>query len=110
MTSCKRGAAVKRTQIQLDDATYEAVRRRAFEQGRSMASVVRETLAEALGTRGARPRRRIEDFAFVGMGSDPAPSPETSAAEDHDRWYAEAVAKRWKAADRSRGSGGRDES
>ena len=40
---------MKRTQIQLDDATYEAVRRRAYEQNRSMASVVRETLAKAFG-------------------------------------------------------------
>ena len=47
--------AMKRTQIQLDDATYAAVRRKAFEQGRSMASVVRETLAEALGTAGQEP-------------------------------------------------------
>ena len=98
---------MKRTQIQLDDATHEAVRRRAFEQGRSMASVVRETLAEAFGTRGAGPPRKIEDFAFVGMGSDPTPPPDTPVSEDHDRWYAEATANRWKGAD---GSDGRDES
>ena len=101
---------MRRTQIQLDDATYEAVRRRAFEQGRSMASVVRETLAEALGTRGAGPRRRIEDFKFIGMASDPAPPPDGSVAENHDRWFAEAVANRWKGADRPDGSDGPDES
>ena len=100
---------MKRTQIQLDDATYEAVRRRAFEQGRSMASVVRETLSEAFGTSEAGRRRRIEDFTFVGMASDPAPPPDGSAAENHDRWYAEAVANRWKGANRPDGSNGLDE-
>lgn len=101
---------MKRTQIQLDDATYAAVRRRAFEQGRSMASVVRETLADAFGTRGAGPRRRIEDFTFVGMASDAAPAPDGSVAENYDRWYAEAVAKRWQGADRPEGSHRLDES
>ncbi len=86
---------MKRTQIQLDDATHEAVRRRAFEQGRSMASIVRETLAEAFGTRRARPRRTIEDFTFVGKGSDPTPPQDVPVSEDHDRWYAEAVSGRW---------------
>ena len=98
---------MKRTQIQLDDATHAAVRRRAFEQGRSMASVVRETLAEAFGTQRAKPRRRIEDFTFVSMGADPSPPPHVPVSEDHDRWHADAVAVRWKETD---GPGGTDES
>ncbi|MCY4661924.1 MAG: hypothetical protein OXF93_19275 [Acidobacteria bacterium] len=100
---------MRRTQIQLDDATHEALRRRAFEEGRSMSSVVRETLAEAFGVQGAGPPRRIEDFAFVGMGSDPAPPRGTPVSEDHDRWYAEAVANRWVGAAGSAGSDGPDE-
>ena len=90
---------MKRTQIQLDDATYDAVRRRAFEQGRSMASVVREALAEAFGEPASRPRRTIEDFTFVGMGTDPNPPADIPVSVDHDRWYAEAVASRWEASD-----------
>ena len=88
---------MKRTQIQLDEATYEAVRRKAFEQGRSMASVVRETLAEALGTADrSRPRKlTIQDFTFVGMGRDPQPPRDVPVSVDHDRWHAEAVAGRW---------------
>jgi len=82
---------VKRTQIQLDDATYEAVRRRAFDEGRSMASVVRESLARTFGTAPPEARTTIEDFTFVGIGSDPSPPKDLPVSEDHDRWYAQAV-------------------
>ena len=50
---------MKRTQIQLDDATYEAVRRRAFDEGRSMASVVREDLGG--GIRHGNPEAALDD-------------------------------------------------
>lgn len=88
---------MKRTQIQLDEATYEAVRRKAFEQGVSMASVVRETLADALGTSRESKKRKltIEDFTFIGMGRDPHPPRDVPVSVDHDRWYAEAIASRW---------------
>ena len=90
---------MKRTQIQLDEATYEAVRRKAFEQGVSMASVVRETLADALGTsRKSKSKSRkltIDDFTFIGMGRDPNPPRDVPVSVDHDRWYAEAIASRW---------------
>ena len=42
---------MKRTQIQLDDATYAAVRRRAFEQGRSVAENHDGLYAEAVANR-----------------------------------------------------------
>ena len=88
---------MKRTQIQLDEATYEAVRRKAFEQGRSMASVVRETLAEALGTADKSRHRKltIDDFTFIGMGRDANPPRDVPVSVDHDKWYAEAIASRW---------------
>jgi hypothetical protein len=86
---------MKRTQIQLDDATYETLRRRAFEQGRSMASLVREMLAEAFGAPSGRRSRNIGDFTFIGMGSDPHPPHDVPVSEDHDRWHAEAVSHRW---------------
>ena len=85
---------MKRTQIQLDDATYEAVRRRAFDEGRSMASVVRETLARTFGTAPQEARKTIEEFTFVGIGSDPNPPEDVPVSVDHDRWYAEAVHSR----------------
>ena len=82
---------MKRTQIQLDDATYEAVRRRAFDEGRSMASVVRESLARTFGTVVPEGRKTINDFSFVGIGSDPNPPEGPPVSVDHDRWYVEAV-------------------
>lgn len=92
---------MRRTQIQLDDATYEAVRRLAYERGRSMASVVRETLSEALGTAGPgqEPQRTIEDFTFVGMGVDSHPPEDVPVSVDHDKWFAEAIASRWNESD-----------
>ena len=87
---------MRRTQIQLDDVTYEAVRRRAYERGRSMASVVRETLSEAFGTASPaqEPQRTIEEFTFVGMGVDPQPPEDVPVSVDHDRWLAEAITSR----------------
>lgn len=92
---------MKRTQIQLDDATYEAVRRRAYERGRSMASVVRETLSEAFGTASPaqEPTRTIEDFTFVGMGVDSRLPEDVPVSVDHDKWLAEAIASRWDQSD-----------
>ena len=58
---------MKRTQIQLDDATHAAVRQRAFEGRRSMSAVIRETLASALKV-GRAPAATIEAFHFVGAG------------------------------------------
>lgn len=95
------GTQLRRTQIQLDDATYEAVRRRAYERGRSMASVVRETLSEAFGTtdRAQADKKTIDDFTFVGMGVDPHPPDDVPVSIDHDKWLAEAIVSRWEESD-----------
>ncbi len=62
------GSGVKRTQIQLDERTYEALRRQAFEKGRSISSLVRELLSHALGTRKSKRRPTMKDFSFIGAG------------------------------------------
>lgn len=59
---------MKRTQIQLDERTYEALRRRAFEKGCSMSSLVRELMARSLGTGTATQQSTIKDFTFIGAG------------------------------------------
>ena len=57
---------MKRTQVQIDEATYERLRREAFERGMSVSALVREVLQERFGT---RPRRyRLEDFGFIASG------------------------------------------
>lgn len=39
---------MKRTQLQLDEATYQEIRRRAFDSRKSMADVIRELLHKAM--------------------------------------------------------------
>ena len=78
---------MKRTQLQLDDRTYQLLRRKAFEQGVSMAAVVRDALAQFLS---AAPmgRRTVEDFDFVAAGRS-AQSPSAPISERHDEALAE---------------------
>ena len=83
---------MKRTQIQLDEKTHAAVRRAAYEQGRSMASVIRETLAEAFGTRAARGRKRWK-LTFVGIGRGGV-APGGPVSERHDEAIAADVLER----------------
>jgi hypothetical protein len=60
--------SMKRTQIQLDERTYEALRRRAYDQKKSMAFVARSLLEGALGLSPSQ-KPSIKDFPFVGCGS-----------------------------------------
>jgi len=79
---------MKRTQISLDDDTYARLRRRAYEEGRSMSAIVRETLARAFGDPDDLRPRTIRDFAFVGIGRT---KPERGAvSERHDDALADA--------------------
>lgn len=48
---------------------------------------------------GSKPFRAVEDFTFVGMGTDPNPPSDIPVSVDHDRWYAEAAASRWEGTD-----------
>jgi len=61
-------SVVNRTQIQLDERTHKALRRQAFEKGRSISSLVRELLSHALGTRKSKRRPTMKDFSFIGAG------------------------------------------
>ena len=58
---------MKRTQLQLDEDTYQVLRARAYEEGTSIAALVREILRQHLGTR-PRELRRAEDFRFIASG------------------------------------------
>lgn len=82
---------MKRTQIQIDEQTYEAVRRRAFEQSRSISSVVREVLAQAFGP---PPRRRLSlrDFTLVAAGRS-RQGRLKPVSERHDEALTEALAR-----------------
>jgi hypothetical protein len=67
--SLRKGGDVKRTQIQLDEGTYEVLRRKAFERGCSISSFVREILAYSLGTGAAKQKRTLQEFRFIGIGT-----------------------------------------
>ena len=62
------GTSIKRLQIQLDDATYAALRRRAYADHRSISSVIREELQKALLPQKRRKRLTLKEFRFAGAG------------------------------------------
>ena len=73
---------MKRTQIQLDEATYELLRQKAHERHVSLARVVREAVAQYL-TGAPKPRLKLSDFTFIGMGSS-EPDSDVPVSERHD--------------------------
>jgi len=68
MPSLHHNVNMKRTQLQLEESTYEALRRKAFKEGKSISAVARELLAEGLGEQRRERRLTIDDFPFVGGG------------------------------------------
>ena len=88
---------MKRTLIQLDEDTYNKLRHRAFEQKRSISSVVRELIAT--GLQPAKPRKhiRIKQFSSLGAGKSKQ-ARLAPVSERHDEalaeiYYAEAHKK-----------------
>lgn len=91
MPPCWYDGDMKRTQIQLDDRTYQALRRAAHDQGRSMSSVAREAIARGLDVAPEKRRLTMRDFeSMIGMGAsddgDLAP-----VSVNHDEALAEAL-------------------
>lgn len=58
-----------RTQLQLDDDTYEALRQRAYQERKSLSAVARELLREGLGFSGGTREQSRGVFTFVGSGA-----------------------------------------
>lgn len=81
---------MKRTQIQLDERTYEALRRRAFEKGCSISSLVRELLTHSLGVGKAKKRPTIKDFSFIAAGRS-RQDRLSPVSERHDEALGEAL-------------------
>jgi hypothetical protein len=82
---------MKRTQVQLDDPTFQLLRREAFQRGISQAALIRQILQEHLGTGPAR-RRRVEDFTFIGSGHS-GQTGLNPISERHDEALGEALAE-----------------
>lgn len=77
---------MKRLQIQLDEATYEALRRRAFQRRRSLSATIRDLLAEQLAGRRERRKLTLKDFPWISSFSRKDPYP---VSEEHDRALSE---------------------
>jgi len=84
---------VKRTQLQLDEATYEALRLRAFRQGRSISAVAREILSTALEVKSQKQPLDAEQFPFVGAGSSNQ-ADLRPVSERHDEALADVLGKK----------------
>ena len=81
---------MKRTQLQLDESTYLALRERAYKEGRSISAVAREILTGALGRRRAKWRLGEKDFSFVAAGAS-RQGALAPVSERHDEALAEAL-------------------
>lgn len=74
-----------RTQLQLDDDTYEALRRRAYQERKSLSAVARELLREGLGFSKPTESQGLEEFTFIGAGN----SGRSDISVNHDEALAE---------------------
>lgn len=89
VSCCYKCRFMKRTQIQLDDETYAAVRRKAYEEHRSISSVVRDALREKFGSKGKR-RLTLRSFPFIGAGGT-RQGKLSPVSERHDEALAKAL-------------------
>jgi hypothetical protein len=75
---------MRRIQIQLDEITYENLRRLAFLRRRPLAATIRDLLRREL--RAPIGKRRKKELSFVGAGSSRDPYP---VSERHDQALAD---------------------
>ena len=82
---------MKRTQIQLDDAIYAMVKNRAYVENRSMASVIRDAVADYVV-----PQRNtgltLSDLKFVASGRSSSDDPRSGSVY-HDDIFAESASE-----------------
>ena len=74
-----------RTQLQIDEKTYEMLRLRAHMERKSMSAVVREILREALARGNGGRGGRAPAFSFISSGA----SGRKDISERHDEALAE---------------------
>lgn len=81
-----------RTQIQIDKATWEALRHRAFREKESLSAVVRKILRDNVNGKKKHRERTcsIKHFAFVASGRSGGKSVKVS--ENHDDELANSFA------------------
>ena len=84
---------MKRTLIQFDEETYRRLRQHAFDQERSVSSLVREMVAKGLDVGAGRQQRtKVGQFASVRAGRS-AQGKLSPVSERHDEALASAIEK-----------------
>ena len=78
-----------RTQIQLDESTWERLRQIAFQRKSSIAAVVREMIRAQISPK-RKTKLRMEDFTFIGSGRSRGKGAGT-IAERHDEEFADSI-------------------
>ena len=78
-----------RTQIQLDESTWERLRQIAFQKKTSIAAVVREMIKAQVSPK-RKTKLRMEDFTFIGSGRSRGKGAGT-IAERHDEEFADSI-------------------
>lgn len=83
---------MKRTQIQLEEKVFEALREKAFQEKISLAKLIRTSLRQTLfSLEIKRPARLASAFSFVGAGKY---AKKGSASEKHDETLAQVISPR----------------
>jgi len=78
-----------RTQIQLDESTWERLRQIAFQRKSSIAAVVREMIKAQVSPK-RKTKLRMEDFTFIGSGRSRGKGAGT-ISERHDEEFADSI-------------------
>lgn len=81
---------MKRTQIQLDEASYELLRQKAHERRLSMAAVVREAVGQYLTEQPSR-KRTLADFGIIGIAKGDQMDEYWPISENHDAYLGDAL-------------------
>ena len=85
---------MRRTQVLLDEVTYQAVKREALARDISMSELLRQVLRQQLGPK-LKGRRHVRDLGFVSLGrSSQRPGDRLyPISEHHDEALAEDFAQ-----------------
>jgi hypothetical protein len=85
---------MKRTQIQLEQNVYELLHRRAFQEKRSIAGVIREIIRKEIISSGRSRFSSIKDFKFIASGKSRQGTLKP-VSERHDKALKEVSQKSW---------------
>ena len=83
---------MKRTKLLLDEPTYEALRRKAYESGSSISQVARDILSRLLLTSTSKKHLSVKDFTLIGAGAS-RQGELSPVSERHDDALADVIAK-----------------